>query len=118
MHRKTFDKGSRIESAARRTSLLSPDDAGRFDELVAELATAFVRASLPQIDEEINRALKRIALMLGLDRSTIAEFRADGVAFFSHGWVRDAHFAVIGKSLDVNALLPWTEPGCLLGRRL
>jgi len=106
--RRTSDQRSRIEPAARRPSLLSPDDAGRFDELVAELATAFVRASLPQIDEEINRSLKRIALMLGLDRSTIAEFRADGVAFFSHGWVRDAHFAVIGKSLDVNALLPWT----------
>jgi hypothetical protein len=115
VRRRTSDKGSRIDSAARRTSLFSPDDSGRFDELIAELATAFVRASLPQIDEEINRSLKRIALMLRLDRSTIAEFKADGFAFFSHGWVRDAHYDLIGKSLDVNSLLPWTVARILAG---
>ncbi len=93
----------------------SPGESSRLNELVAELSTAFVRVPLPQIDEEINRSLERIALSLSLDRSTIAEFKANGFAFFSHGWVRDAHYQVIGESLDTNALLPWTKARMLAG---
>jgi signal transduction histidine kinase len=87
----------------------------QFNELVADLSTAFIRASLPEIDDEINRSLKLIAKSLGLDRSTIAEFKADGLATFSHGWVSDGHHQLVGQSLDVNALLPWTKSKMLAG---
>jgi signal transduction histidine kinase len=77
--------------------------------------TAFVRVSLPEIDEEINRSLKRIGITLHLDRSTIAEFKANGFAFFSHGWVREEDYRVVGNSLDTNGLLPWTKAKMLAG---
>jgi hypothetical protein len=115
MQRRKSNRPGGINSAASRASLLSSDESGRFDELVGDLVTAFVRVSLPEIDEEINRSLKRIAIMLHLDRSTIAEFKANGFAFFSHGWVRDEDYRVIGKSLDANALLPWTKAKMLAG---
>ncbi len=102
-------------SPAVRISVASPDENARFNELVAELSTSFIRASISEIDDEINRSLERIAEMLDLDRSTIAEFRPDGLAVFSHGWVRDARQDLIGQSLDVNALLPWTKEKMLAG---
>jgi signal transduction histidine kinase len=90
-------------------------ETARFNELIAELSTAFIRASISEIDDEINRSLKRIAKTLDLDRSTIAEFKPDGLAVLSHGWVRDAQHQLVGQSLDVNSLLPWTKGRMLAG---
>ena len=87
----------------------------QFEELVIELAGAFVRVTSDKIDEEINLWLKRIVLALELDRSTIAEFNpADGWATFSHGWAREPE-QIIGKSLDANTLLPWVKRKMLAG---
>jgi hypothetical protein len=113
--RKIYRKRKGIEPSGRRASPSSADESGRLNDLVAEISTAFIRASLAEIDDEINRALERIALTLDLDRSTIAEFKEDGFAFFSHGWVRDAHHRVVGQSLDANSLLPWTKARMLAG---
>ena len=61
-----------------------------FEQIVIELAGAFVRVTTDEIDGEINRWLERIVLALGLDRGTIAEINpSDGWAVFSHGWARD-----------------------------
>jgi GAF domain-containing protein len=79
------------------------------------LAGAFVRVTSDKIDEEINRWLERIVLALGLDRSTVAEINpSDGWAVFSHGWAREPE-QIIGRSLDVNALLPWVKTKMLAG---
>jgi hypothetical protein len=87
----------------------------QFEELVIELAGAFVRVTSDKIDEEINLWLKRIVLALELDRSTIAEFNpADGWATFSHGWAREPE-QIVGKSLDANTLLPWVKRKMLAG---
>jgi signal transduction histidine kinase len=91
------------------------DESARFNELVAELSTAFIRASISEIDEEINRSLKRIAETLNLDRSTIVEFRTDRLPIFSHGWVRDPQQQLVGQSLDVEALIPWVVKKMLAG---
>ena len=77
-----------------------------FDRLIAKLCRAFVRATVDEIDGEINRWLKRIVLALGLDRATVAELNSSGWGAFSHGWARDPE-EIIGQPLDVNALLPW-----------
>jgi signal transduction histidine kinase len=87
----------------------------QFEELVIELAGAFVRVTTDKIDEEINRWLERIVLTLGLDRSTIAEINpADGWATFSHGWARERE-RIIGKALDANTLMPWAKRKMLAG---
>jgi signal transduction histidine kinase len=115
---RTSDNRIPFEPTLAYGSGLTPqptDESSRFNELVAELCAAFVRVSLPEIDDEINRSLERIARTLGLDRSTIAEFRPDGFAFFSHGWVSHESYQIVGKSLDANALLPWTKARMLAG---
>jgi signal transduction histidine kinase len=108
------NKRRRLLSTVRRATA-SFGEVDHFNELVADLSTAFIRASLPEIDYEINRSLKLIANALSLDRSTIAEFKADGLATFIHGWVNDAHHQVVGQSFDANALLPWTRSKMLAG---
>ena len=93
----------------------SPDETRLFEQLVIELAGAFVRVTTDKIDGEIDRWLERIVLALGLDRSTIAEINpADGWAIFSHGWAREPEH-IIGKSLDANALMPWVKKKMLAG---
>ncbi|MGH7932252.1 MAG: sensor histidine kinase [Candidatus Binataceae bacterium] len=116
VQRRTSDRGNRLKPMVRRPSRISSDQSRRFNELVAELSATFVRVSLAEIDDEINRSLQRIAQALGLDRSTIAQINpGDGFAFFSHGWVSDERYAVVGKSLDTNALLPWTKAKMIAG---
>jgi signal transduction histidine kinase len=86
--------------------------------LAIELAGAFVRVTTDKIDDEINRWLERIVLALGLDRGTISEINpSDGRAVFSHGWAREPE-RIIGKSLDANALLPWTKRKVLAGHTI
>ena len=100
---------------SKRSGRISPDDARPFEELVIELAGAFVRVKTHTIDREINRWLERIVLALGLDRSTIAEINpSDGWATFSHGWAREPG-QIIGRSLDANALMPWVKGKMLAG---
>lgn len=90
----------------------------KFENLVIELAGAFVRVTTEKIDEEINRWLERIVLTLGLDRSTIAEINpSTGRTVFSHGWAREAE-RIIGSSLDADALMPWTKRKVLAGETI
>jgi signal transduction histidine kinase len=91
------------KSASRRTP---GGEAAAFERLIANLCGAFIRATVDEIDEEINRWLKRIVLLLGLDRVTVAEINPSGWGSFSHGWARDRS-QIIRQPLDVNALLPW-----------
>jgi signal transduction histidine kinase len=94
---------------SKRSSRPSAAETLRFEELIIELAGAFVRVTTDKIDGEINRWLERIVLALGLDRSTIAEINpSNGWATFSHGWAREPE-QIIGKSLDANALMPWVK---------
>ena len=108
-------KGELITQAATRSLRTSSDELRSFEALVADLAGAFVRVTVDQIDGEINRWLKRIVIALGLDRSTMAEINpVTGWASFTHGWAREAD-RVLGRSLDASALLPWTKQKMLAG---
>jgi GAF domain-containing protein len=115
-------QGRKLEKRARlKASLARPTslgESGRITALAAEISTSLVRVSFHDIDEEINRWLKHVAVILGLDRCTIAEFKVDGSAFFSHGWVRDDAYRVIGMSLDANTLLPWSKAKMLAGQTI
>ncbi|MGH7936238.1 MAG: sensor histidine kinase [Chthoniobacterales bacterium] len=92
--------------------------ARQFEELIIELAGAFVRVTGEKIDEEINRWLEQIVLALDLDLSTIAEINpAEGWATFSHGWAREPE-GIIGKSLNANTMLPWVKQKMLAGETI
>ncbi len=91
------------------------DEARRFERLIADLAGAFVRATVDQIDAEINRWLERVGLTLGLDRSTVAQVDpTNGRANFSHGWAREGH-PLMPMHMDVNVIMPWLKSKILAG---
>jgi hypothetical protein len=87
----------------------------RFEQLVAELSRRFVRAPVDGIDYEINRSLKDVCLLLGLDRSAVAQIDpVSGWAAISHGWARESN-RVMPTSLDPNEYLPWHKKKMLAG---
>ena len=49
-----------------------------FDQLLPEVSARFINLRADRIDDEINDVLKRVAELLDLDRSTIAQFSMDG----------------------------------------
>jgi signal transduction histidine kinase len=94
---------------------LASKSTASLSDLVAEIAIAFVRCAVADIDDEVNRSLERVALALGLDRSTITEFKPDGSAVLSHGWAADQEHLLTGRSLDANVILPWLKTRMLAG---
>jgi hypothetical protein len=105
MYRQAHNSSGGLRSAHKRP-VSKVADGRSFDRLIANLCGAFVRATVDEIDLEINRWLRRIVLALGLDRSALAESNDAGSGSFSHGWARDPS-QIIRPPLDVNALLPW-----------
>ena len=77
------------ERTASRTNLQDgalPDAvAVDFEKLLADLSTVFVRASVDEIDGEIERWLERIVLAMGVDRSTVVQLDPqDGQLYITH----------------------------------
>jgi signal transduction histidine kinase len=82
------------ERTASRTNLqdgaLSDAAAVDFEKLLADLSTVFVRASVDEIDSEIERWLERIVLAMGVDRSTLVQSDPqDGQLYITHQWARE-----------------------------
>lgn len=60
-----------------------------FEQLIPEVSTRFINLPANEIDREVSLILKRVVELLDLDRSTIAEFSADGlVATTTHTFHR------------------------------
>ena len=65
-----------------------------------------------------NQWLKRIAVGLGLDRSTVAYVDpVSGRGSFTYGWARDPSL-VISQPLDVNELFPWAVSKAVAGEMM
>jgi DNA-nicking Smr family endonuclease len=52
---------------------VAADETRNFAQLIADISRDFVRATIDEIDSEIIRCLKRVCLLLGVDRSTLAQ---------------------------------------------
>lgn len=63
----------------------------RFETLLAELSATFVNLPVGEVDAHIESALRRIVEYLGIDRSGLGEFLADG-----KGWVVTHSYQVLG----------------------
>jgi signal transduction histidine kinase len=82
--------GSNLEDGA-----LAETAAVGFEELLADLSTVFVRASVDEIDDEIERWLKRIVLAMGVDRSTVVQLDPqNGLLYITHQWAREGVIAL------------------------
>ena len=86
-----------------------------FAQLIADISRTFIKATIDDIDYEVNRSLKRVCLLLGLDRSTVAQIDpVNGWGAITHGWARDKD-RVFPTSLDPNEYLPWHKKKMLAG---
>ncbi len=94
-------------SASPATPRAIADETQEFEHLIADISRNFVRATVDDIDSEINRSLQRVCLLLGLDRSTLAQIDpSNGAAAITHGWACDPA-RVFPTNIDPNRFLPW-----------
>jgi signal transduction histidine kinase len=86
-----------------------------FEDVLAEISTALVRATANEIFNEIEASLCRIGLALGIDRATIGRINlADGLLYTTHQWARTG-IEPNPRALNVNEKLPWLTGQILAG---
>jgi signal transduction histidine kinase len=91
------------------------DEGPGFEELLGDLSATLVRATVDEIDNEIERSLQRIILGLGIDRGSVAEFEpTTGTLQVTHHWAREG-VTTLAKRLNANEALPWLAGKVLAG---
>ena len=87
-----------------------------FEELLSNLSAAFVRVSVDEVDNEIERWLERIVLAMGVDRGTVGQIDPkDGLDYISHQWAREGVRAPSRGFKGGHTLLPWSFKKNLAG---
>lgn len=94
------------ERAGRRRAEVSLGERLRFETLLSEQVATFSRVSGADVDREIQRALRRIADLLGVDWGNLTEYSDDSrTARVTHWWVAE------GVGLQPSAIgfeeIPW-----------
>ena len=101
--------GGAVSVAGRNSRMARSEtiDALGFEDVLAELSTAFVRATADQISSEIVRWLQNIGLALEVDRASIGQINpSDGFLYATHEWARDG-IAPLPHALNANQQVPW-----------
>ncbi len=76
-------------STSRSQAEPPPDEAVRFERLLADLSSRFVNLPPSEVDQQIEQGLQQIVEALDVDRSGLAEFSEDGKEFIvTHSWAR------------------------------
>lgn len=100
------------------TNARSVADAGmamRFEDLLSEMSSTFVRIPPDQIDGEIDRWLQRLGLELGVDRVSVGLLDADSRNLYvTCQWTREG-IRPIPSGLEVQAALPWLAAKVIAG---
>jgi signal transduction histidine kinase len=82
--------GLMLERAGRRRAEVLLGERLRFETLLSEQVATFSRISPADVDREIQRALRRIADLLGVDSGNLTEYSDDSrIARVTHSWVAD-----------------------------
>ncbi len=94
-----------------------PDEAVRFERLLADLSSRFVNLPPSEVDQQIEEGLRQIVEALDVDRSGLAEFSGDGKEFIvTHSWAREGYPRLTGILLSTEA--PWYTGMLLKGETL
>jgi signal transduction histidine kinase len=112
--------GTPDQHALFETRQGAPEDieAETFEDALADISAAFVRATADQISNELERWLKRIGLALGIDRSTIAQIDPnDGLLYTSHRWAREGVTPMAPRT-KADDTLPWVTQKLLAGETI
>ena len=82
--------GLLLERARRRRAEVLLGERLQFETLLSEQVATFSRISAADVDREIQRALRRIADLLGVDWGNLTEYSDDSrTARVTHWWVAD-----------------------------
>ena len=74
-----------------------------FEILLKDLAVDFLHVPAMEVDDEVERWLRRIVEYFDADRSSISEITPTGIAV-THSWARPGHQLTLGTS---ERSLPW-----------
>jgi signal transduction histidine kinase len=86
-----------------------------FEDLAAEMSAAFVRITIDQIDDEIQKWLQHLVMVLGIDRCTVGQLdSSDGLLYTSYQWSREG-IAPNPARLNVKEVLPWLAGKIMAG---
>jgi hypothetical protein len=88
-----------------------------FEALLTDFSAALVRASVGEIDLEIERWLEQIVLAMDVDRSTVIQVDpADGLVYFTHQAARlGVRTPAKGRKVNNTAWYPWVTAKILSG---
>jgi len=85
---------------------LTGSDVPHFERLLAEISAGFINLPAARVDDAITGALRQIVELLGVDRSQLIRFSADGrETFVTHSWATAGIPAVAPKPLTES--YPW-----------
>jgi GAF domain-containing protein len=78
----------------------------QFERLLADLATGIVGLPSDQVDGAIEDALSRIGETLGVDRSSLFQFSAEGEMVLTHSWAAPG-FQPSPHRIAAKKYFPW-----------
>ncbi|HSD49995.1 MAG TPA: GAF domain-containing protein, partial [Candidatus Methylomirabilis sp.] len=85
-----------------------------FERLLADVATSFVGLPADQVDGAIETAQRRIGETLGVDRSSLFQFSADGEMILTHSWIASG-FQPFPSQIRAREHFPWALQKTLQG---
>ncbi len=88
-----------------------------FEKLLADLSANFIRASVEEIDNEIERWLRQIVLAMEVDRGIVAQLDpADGTLYITHQSARNGTSTpFLGTRVNSTQSFPWLAAKVLAG---
>lgn len=94
----------------------TPDPVG-FEELLGDLSTTFIRATIEEIDGEIQRWIQQIVLAMQVDRGVVMQLKpADGALYVTHQWARNGMIVPdMGLKVSSSQAVPWLAAKILAG---
>jgi signal transduction histidine kinase/integral membrane sensor domain MASE1 len=104
--------------AERRHAEAALNDSLRFEALLSQLSSSFVRLPAEEIDAAIRTALGRLGEFLGLHRLTLVRLSVDGAAMEWHSWKAPATRVVDapGAPSQLSFAIPLLARGRLFGK--
>jgi len=111
------ENGRAVVATASPTEVPRSMEVVDFEKLLGDLSASFIRASVEEIDGEIERWLQRIVLALDVDRSTVVQLdSADGGLYSTHQWAREGVSAPDrGLRTNLAEFFPWLTGKVLSG---
>jgi formate hydrogenlyase transcriptional activator len=109
-------KSGRLVATESESANLSISDV-QFEKLVGEISAGLIRVTVDEIDNEVERWLGRVVLVMGIERSTIVQVDLnDGAIYTTHQWGKaGVPTPERGRKVDDTGSYPWLTRKVLAG---